>query len=52
MPILINEVYTEVIEAESENSVPNDQASASDISTEWLKMVSLLKERQARLEDD
>ena len=52
MPILINEVHTEVIEAESERNLPNDHASTSDISAEWLKMVSLLKERQARLEDD
>jgi len=52
MPILINEVHTEVIEAETEHNLPQDHASASNISAEWLKMVSLQQERQARLEDD
>lgn len=52
MPILINEVHTEVIEAETENNLPQDQASVSGISTDWLKMIRLLQERQARLEDD
>mgnify|MGYP006883066852 CR=1 FL=1 len=51
MPILINEVHTEVVDTPADD-VPQGQPGVSDIPTEWLQMNCLLKERQARLEDD
>lgn len=52
MPILINELLTEVLDSPDENTQTSEQASVASIPTEWLKMNCLLKERQARLEDD
>ncbi|MEJ2307792.1 MAG: hypothetical protein P8Z31_12750 [Gammaproteobacteria bacterium] len=52
MPILINELHTEVVETPEENEQPSEQASVASIPAEWLRMNCLLRERQARLEDD
>lgn len=52
MPIIINEVHTEVLEAEADTEFPQNQPGVASIPAEWLKLNCLLKERQARLEDD
>lgn len=52
MPILINELHTEVIESPDDSEQTGEQPGVASIPTEWLKMNCLLKERQARLEDD
>lgn len=52
MPILINELHTEVLDPPSDDDVPQSQPGTASIPTEWLNMNCLLKERQARLEDD
>ncbi len=52
MPILINEVHTEVLDSPAEEATQQEQPGVTGIPAEWLQMNSLLKERQARLEDD
>jgi len=52
MPILINELHTEVLEPEQEEDTASEQAAVTGMPMEWLKMDALRKERQARLEDD
>ncbi len=52
MPILINELHTEVLDTPHEDDTASEQVAVTGITMEWLKMDSLRKERQARLEDD
>lgn len=52
MPILINELNTEILESPEENEVHQDQPGMTNIASEWLRINQLLKERLARLEDD
>ena len=52
MPLLINELHTEVLEPPAEEQELDERPGAAGIPMEWLSMTCLLKERQARLEDD
>ena len=57
MPIIINELNSEVIDQPAADiapadGIPPDRASVASLPIEWQQYQCLMQERQARLRDD